>query len=104
MTTSSDSSAQSDAQRQIIDRAASDPEFRAELLANPKEAISRQLGIPLPANINVRVIEEQPGEVILVLPARAMQSGSTLSDADLEAVAGGSTGWGGAQWGGDCVG
>jgi hypothetical protein len=77
------------AQQQVIDRASSDPEFRAQLLENPKEAISKQLGVPLPEGITIRAIEEQPGEVVLVLPARGTASGARLSSQDLEQVAGG---------------
>jgi hypothetical protein len=56
-----------------------------------------ELGIPLPANVTIRVVEEQPGEVVLVLPATLPASGSQLSDSEPEAVAGGGTldSWGG---------
>ena len=88
----SDSPSPQQAQQQIIDRAGSDPAFRSQLLENPKEAIRDQLKIPLPGSVTVRVIEEQPGEVILVLPAQHIGSGTRLSGEDLEKVAGG-------QWG-----
>jgi hypothetical protein len=78
-----------DAQQKLVERAVSDPAFRQELLANPSEAIQDGLGFQLPPNVRVRVIEEQPGEVIVVLPAQPVASGSALSDADLELVAGG---------------
>jgi hypothetical protein len=87
-----------DPQQQIIDRATSDPDFRNRLVSNPNETISQALGVPLPRNVAVRVIEEQPGEVVLVLPAQPAPTGSQLSDADLEAVAGGGTV---DSWGGD---
>jgi hypothetical protein len=77
------------AQQQVIDRATSDPDFRSQLLEDPKAAISEHLGIALPAGITVRAIEEQPGEVVLVLPARPMRSGTALSETDLAKAAGG---------------
>jgi hypothetical protein len=85
----SGSSSPQQAQQQIIDRANADPEFRNRLLQDPKGAIQEQLGIPLPASITVRVVEEGPGEVVLVLPEQGAASGTPLSDADLEGVAGG---------------
>lgn len=81
----------SDAQRQIIDRAMRDPAFRARLLENPEAAIEEELGGSISSSASIRVIEEQPGEVVLVLPARPMEPGATLSDEELERVAGGTT-------------
>jgi hypothetical protein len=89
MTTSSGSSAQGNPQQQVIDRAGTDPAFRSQLLENPSAAISGLLGIPLPAGVTVRVIEEQPGEVVLVLPSRSMKAGAELTEENLEEVAGG---------------
>jgi hypothetical protein len=89
MTTSSGSSAREDARQQVIERANSDPAFRDQLLKDPREAIQDKIGIPLPANITIRVVEEQPGEVVLVLRAQPVEPGQQLSDADLEAVSGG---------------
>lgn len=89
---SSDSSTTNDAQQRIVDRAMNDPHFRARLLENPQQAIGEELGTSLSSG-TVRVIEEQPGEVVLVLPARPMESSTTLSDEDLERAAGGSTAW-----------
>jgi hypothetical protein len=68
-----------------------DPDFRARLLENPQEAIGEELGTAISSSATFRVIEEQPGEVVLVLPARPMESGGALSDEELEQVAGGST-------------
>lgn len=86
-------SGQTDPQQQVIDQAMSDPGFRNRLLQDPKAAIQEQLGISIPASVSLRVVEEQPGEVVLVLPAGTMQSGAQLSDADLEGVAGGEDTW-----------
>lgn len=78
------------AQEQVIDRANTDPEFRKRLIEDPNAALQEQIGVPLPATVTIRVVEEQPGEVVLVLPAQGTASGTQLSDADLEAAAGGS--------------
>jgi hypothetical protein len=75
--------------QQIVDRAMRDPDFRTRLLENPREAVLEALGTSIPAGTSIRVVEEQPGEVILVIPARSIEPGTGLSDEDLEAAAGG---------------
>jgi hypothetical protein len=90
MTTSGDTGRGGDAQRQIVDRAMQDPDFRTRLLENPQQAIQEELGTSL-TTATIRVVEEQPGEVVLVLPARTTDSGTALSDEDLERAAGGTT-------------
>jgi hypothetical protein len=95
MTTPSGTGRPSGPQQQVIDRASTDPAFRAQLLEDPKQAISQQFSIPLPEAIAIRVIEEQPGEVVLVLRSQ-MASGGRLSQEDLEQVAGGVDTW--AYW------
>jgi hypothetical protein len=76
---------------QLIQRAERDDEFRARLLSDPRGAITEQLGVELPDTLNLKVIEENPNEVILVLPAKS-QSGA-LRDEELAGVAGGSGSW-----------
>ncbi len=52
----------------LVAQTKDDPAFRHLLLTDPHEALKTMLGFdPLPAHA-VRVIEEQPGEIILVLP------------------------------------
>jgi hypothetical protein len=77
------------AQQQVIDRANTDPGFRKRLIEHPSAALQEQIGVPLPPTLTIRVVEEQPGEVVLVLPAQGMASGTPLSEAQLEAAAGG---------------
>lgn len=79
----------SQAEQQVIERAAADPTFRAQLLENPRQALQQELGVSIPESTAIRVLEEQPGEVILVLPARQLQAGDELSNQDLEMAAGG---------------
>lgn len=54
--------------RELINRAASDPEFRTKLLSDPKGAIGEVLRTTLPENIEIRVLEEKPSSFYLVLP------------------------------------
>jgi hypothetical protein len=73
---------------QLIQRAERDDEFRARLLSDPPGAITEQLGVELPDTLNLKVIEENPNEVILVLPAKPQST--ALRDEQLAGVAGGS--------------
>jgi len=75
----------------LIARAWTDEGFAAELRRNPKAAIEREVG-KMPDGITVQVVEESPTSICIVLPAKPKKS-SELSEAELEAVAGGST-WG----------
>ena len=76
---------------QLIDRALKDETFRQELVRDPKGVFTRELGITMPEQIQVQVLEESPTTVYLVLPRSVASAGTELSDADLEAVAGGWT-------------
>ena len=68
--------------------AAKDKNFRADLLANPIEAISRLVGEKLPENYSIKVIESDPAySATFVLP---LMLSDGLSDDELAAVAGGS--------------
>jgi hypothetical protein len=82
-----DSRKQSEAQ--VITRAQQDSAFRQELLSDPKGVIAREMGVTLPDSVNVEVVEETASKVYLVLPPQAASTGSQLSDAELENVAGG---------------
>lgn len=68
--------------------AATDASFRAALIADSVNALGKRYGIAVPASMRIRVIEEQPDEVVLVLPAAR---GADLSELELELAAGGST-------------
>ena len=77
----------SEMRSQIADKAASDAEFHARLLDDPKGAIGDELGVTLPDGLKVEVHEEGADVAHLVLPPA-----SRLSDSDLQAVAGGMLG------------
>lgn len=54
----------------LAERASRDEEFRAELLANPKEVIAREFGIgEMPEELTINVIQETPDEIYIVLPS-----------------------------------
>lgn len=74
-----------DAEERLVTRASSDEDFRARLIADPHAAIADELGEPLPGGLEVEVVEEVPGKLMLVLPAAS----DALSDEELDAVAGG---------------
>ena len=70
----------------IIAKAQADPAFRQALLSNARTAIERELGFPLPAGVDFKVLEETPTNHYLVLPC---EPGFELSEAELESVSGG---------------
>ncbi len=74
-------------EEKIIARAWQDESFKQELLSNAKSAFEKE-GIPLPENIEVRVVEENPNTIYFVLPMQPSKT-EELTDAELESVAGG---------------
>ena len=68
----------------IAARAASDPSFKAKLIANPEATLAEALGAPLPSGVKVTVLEETSTQSYIVLPA-----GSGVSESELAGVAGG---------------
>lgn len=55
-------------QTQLIQKAWEDPSFKARLLSDPKSAIKEVLGVRFPDHIEIRTLEENPGELYLVIP------------------------------------
>jgi hypothetical protein len=66
--------------------ASENPEYRAALLSNPKQAIEKQLNMSLGA-LTVTVVADTADTVHVIIPKAAADG--ELSDADLEHVAGG---------------
>ena len=69
----------------ILDRASEDGDFRALLIADPKAAISSEIGTSIPDGFDVVVHEDGASTAHLVLPP----SGK-LTEAELQVMAGGS--------------
>lgn len=72
----------------LIAKAWRDPEFKAELLRNPKAIVAREIGVPaLPDELEIRVWEEPPHGLYIVLPSPPPDINiDELSDEELVAV------------------
>ncbi|NBN65089.1 NHLP leader peptide family natural product precursor [Microvirga tunisiensis] len=71
----------------LIARATEDERFRALLKADPHAALKELMGTdPIPS-LTIRVVEEQPGEVTLVLPRQIAED--ELPDELLDLASGG---------------
>ncbi len=77
---------------EVLTRSSTDRAFRERLVADPQGALEEVIGVPLatlPRPVNVKFIEKEPGfDAVVVLPDFLDVDG-VLSDAELEAVAGG---------------
>ena len=79
-------------EQEIINRASTDPTFRQRLLDNPKTAIADLLNVALPPGMQITVLEQQPGQHILVLPPLVpTPEAIPLEDLELALVGGGRT-------------
>ncbi len=76
-----------DISSEVVGRAMRDDSFRDRLMVDPERAIADLLGFELPAGLRVRVVEETPGSVVLVLPARKPASAGEY-DIDLDQLVG----------------
>ncbi|MCS6960035.1 MAG: NHLP leader peptide family RiPP precursor [Pseudanabaenaceae cyanobacterium SKYGB_i_bin29] len=75
---------------QLLARAATDANLRAEMLADPRGVIARETGLTIPAETNVTVLEQTADRAYFVIPrATAEVTDRELSAQELEAVAGG---------------
>ena len=68
----------------IAERIAADPAFREALLADPRGVVSEVAGFDIPDSIQVVLHEESLTSIHLTIPAS-----ETLTDAELDLVAGG---------------
>jgi hypothetical protein len=76
--------AQGQKMAQIITKCWSDAAFKAKLLVDPAAVLQAE-GLPVPAGMRIKVVEDTPQRVHWVLPARP----TDLSDTQLDALAGG---------------
>ena len=75
---------------QLIAKAWKDEAFKARLLRNPKEVFEEELGVSLSPSIEIRVLEERPNQLFLVLPPNPEQAPDLeLSEEQLQMVSGG---------------
>ena len=81
----------------LIEKAWKDEAFRRALLEDPKATLERELGVRVPEGYSLTVLEESATDRYLVLPL-APGRGGELSDAELEAVAGGEDASTGTVW------
>ena len=70
--------------QQIVEKSMLDPDFRQQLLTEPKTAIGEELGITIPDSMNVVVHESDMQTVHLALPPDP-----SLSEEQLEAISAG---------------
>jgi hypothetical protein len=75
-------------QEQVIARAMKDQSFRRALLNDPGGVLAQEYHVHLPAHVAVRVLEEAPHTLTLILPAQA-EVGLELTDAELLEISGG---------------
>ena len=68
----------------ILSKAAEDGDFRTQLIADPRAAISAETGVTIPEGFDVAVHEDSATTAHLVLPPSP-----ELTEVDLEMVAGG---------------
>ena len=73
----------------IVAEAWSNPQFKKELLENPRAAITKHLKINIPDDMEISVIEETQKHIYFVLPVNPAETGSELTLEALDAVAGG---------------
>ncbi|SMC69826.1 NHLP leader peptide family RiPP precursor [Sporomusa malonica] len=75
---------------QIIAKALKDETFRRELIQNPKKVLQQEIdkesGVKLPADLEVKIVEQPATTLIIVLPSVPV---GTLSDSELDQIAGG---------------
>ncbi|MFN9175333.1 MAG: NHLP leader peptide family RiPP precursor, partial [Synechocystis sp.] len=66
----------------LITRAVKDEGFRQELVANPKAVVEKELGVKLPEDLEIKVLEETEDTIYMVLPCNPYEG---ISEEELKA-------------------
>ena len=77
-----------DLETTLIEKCWKDPEFKKQVVSDPKGMLERHIGQKLPADLKIFVHEEDANTLHFSLPP-APSNTMELSDEDLEKVAGG---------------
>ena len=77
-----------DLETALIEKCWKDPEFKKEVVKDPKGMLERHTGQKLPANLKIFIHEEDANNLHFSLPP-APSNVTELSDDELEKVAGG---------------
>jgi|SRR3954465_7679794 len=77
-----------DLETRLIERAWKDPEFRKQVVSDPKGMLEKQLGRSLPEKLKIHIHEEDANTLHFSVPTPPANT-AELSDEDLEKVAGG---------------
>ncbi len=67
----------------VVKKALESEAFKAELIKDPRAAVSKEIGQQIPADVEIKVVQETAKTFYIVLPD------NKLSDETLDAVAGG---------------
>lgn len=62
------STSRKDLEQEIIQKTVDDPKFKYDLIKNPKETLEKLVGLPIPKDVSLEIIQERPGDYKLVLP------------------------------------
>ena len=76
------------AEEMLVQKAAQDDAFRKQLVTDPKGTILKTLGLRLPDEVKINVLEETVQNLYLVLPVKSTGS-EELAEHELAMVAGG---------------
>jgi hypothetical protein len=79
-----------DLEERINVRAAKDQQFRSDLMGNPHATLKKELGLEIPADIKITVLEESGTQHYIVLPQKHSGAGEPEGTTGLLRILGGS--------------